>query len=61
MSHIPLYAVGIQEAVASGDIKKMKAVAQQAEEYLKESGDVPAAFEALKLEISKLDKKAYGH
>jgi hypothetical protein len=56
-----LYSVGIQEAVASGDLKKMKAVAQQAEEYLKESGDVPAAFEALKIEISRMEKKAYGH
>jgi uncharacterized protein DUF1843 len=54
---VPPYGVAIQEAVASGDLKKMKAAAQQAEAYLKESGNVPAALEALKLEIAKLEKK----
>ncbi len=52
-----LYGVGIQEAAASGDLERMKLVARQAEEYLRESGDVPAALEALKIEIAKLEKK----
>jgi HPt (histidine-containing phosphotransfer) domain-containing protein len=52
-----LYGVGIQEAAASGDLERMKSVARQAEEYLRESGDVPAALEALKIEIAKLEKK----
>lgn len=55
-----LYGVSIYEAVASGDVQKMKAVAKQAEEHLQEWGNIPAALEALKLEISKLDKKPYG-
>lgn len=54
-----LYGVAIHEAVASGDLEKMKAVAKQAEEHVKEWGNIPAALEALKLEISKLDKKPY--
>jgi hypothetical protein len=52
-----LYGVGIQEACASGDLARMKAVAKQAEEYLQEAGDVSAALEALKIEIAKLEKK----
>ena len=52
-----LYGVGIQEAAASGDLERMKSVARQSEEYLRESGDVPAALEALKIEIAKLEKK----
>lgn len=54
-----LYGVAIHEAVASGDLEKMKAVARQAEEHVKEWGNVPAALEALKLEISKLQKRPY--
>jgi hypothetical protein len=56
---VPPYGVAIQEAVASGDLAKMKAAAQQAEDYLREWGNIPAALEALKMEISKLEKKAY--
>lgn len=54
-----LYGVGIQEACASGDLERMKAVAKQAEEYLQEAGDVPAALEALKIEIAKLEAKRH--
>ncbi len=57
---IPLYGVTIHEAVASGDLAKMKDVARQAEEHVQEWGNVPAALEALKLEISKVQKKPYG-
>jgi hypothetical protein len=52
-----MYATAIQEAVASGDLQKMKAVAQQAEEHLKQHGNVSAALEALKVEIAKHGKK----
>jgi signal transduction protein with GAF and PtsI domain len=57
---IPLYGVTICEAVASGDLSRMKEVARQAEDHVAEWGNVPAALEALKLEISKLQKKPYG-
>ena len=56
---IPLYGVTICEAVASGDLAKMKEVARQAEEHVREWGNVPAALEALKQEISKVEKKPY--
>jgi len=56
---IPLYGVTICEAVASGDLARMKEVARQAEEHIREHGNVPAALESLKLEISKLQKKPY--
>lgn len=57
---VPLYGVTICEAVVSGDLAKMKEVARQAEDHVAEWGNVPAALEALKLEISKLQKKPYG-
>ncbi len=56
---IPPYGVAIQEAVASGDLARMKEAAQQAEQYVREWGDVSSALEILKLEISKLEKKPY--
>lgn len=57
---VPPYGVAIQEAVASGDLAKMREVAQQAEQYVREWGNISAAFEVLKLEISRLEKKPYG-
>jgi hypothetical protein len=54
---VPPYGVAIQEAIASGDLKTMKATAKEAERYLKEHGNVPAALEALKIEIARAKKK----
>ena len=51
-----LYAVTIHECAASGDMQRMKAMVQQAEEWLREAGDVSAALELLKLEIVKLER-----
>lgn len=56
---VPPYGVVIQEAVASGDLERMKTVAREVETYLQEVGNVPAAFEQLKLEIAKLQRKPY--
>ncbi|HEY0106456.1 MAG TPA: DUF1843 domain-containing protein [Rhizomicrobium sp.] len=53
MSFIPLYAVGIQQAVASGDVKQMEAVAKAAEQHLAEYGDVASALAVLKIEIAR--------
>ena len=50
------YGLAIQQAIASGDVAKMKAVAKQAEKYIQDHGNVPAALEALKIEIAKLAK-----
>lgn len=53
---IPPYGVAIQDAIASGDLQKMKEVARATEEYLREHGNVPAALEALKIEIAKSER-----
>jgi hypothetical protein len=44
----PLYGVAIRNAIASGDADKMKAVASQAEYWLKQADDVRAALTELK-------------
>jgi len=51
------YGTAIQQAVASGNLEHMKAVARQAEEHLREWGDVSAALASLKIEIAKLESK----
>lgn len=57
MNHpMPLYAATMQQAAASGDLKKMKDVCNQAEEHLKNVGDVSAALQVLKVEIAKLER-----
>jgi len=53
---VPPYGVAIHQALASGDLQRMKQAAQQAETYLQEHGDMRVALEALKLEIAKLEK-----
>lgn len=53
----PLYGVVIHEVICSGDVNRMKQVAQEAEQYLQEAGDVPAALQALKIEIAKAEHK----
>jgi len=55
---VPPYGVAIQQALASGDLQRMKQAVQQAEAYLREHGDMRVALEALKLEIAKLERKA---
>lgn len=54
---VPPYGVAIHQALASGDLQRMKQAAQQAETYLQEHGDMRVALEALKLEIAKLERK----
>jgi primosomal protein N' len=54
---IPPYGVVIQRAIASGDLAEMKRAAQQAEEHLRQTGDVRSALENLKIEIAKLEHK----
>jgi len=56
MSFIPMYAVTIQKAVASGDVKQMEDAVKNAEHHLSEYGDVGAALAVLKIEIAKLKK-----
>lgn len=54
---VPPYGEAIQQAVATGDLARMKAVARDAEQFVAQWGNVPAALEALKLEIAKLEAR----
>ena len=55
---VPPYGEAIQQAVASGDLAKMKAVAKEAAAYLKAQAKIPAALDKLNAEIAKLEKKS---
>lgn len=56
MGFVPLYAVGIREALASNDLSQMKAIAEQAKKTIKEHGDLSAALIELQDAIGKLEK-----
>lgn len=58
MAIITLYAAGIQQAVATGNLEEMRRVAQEAERHLAEYGNVPVALEVLKTEIAKLERQS---
>jgi hypothetical protein len=53
----PLYGVVIHDVICSGDVNRMKQVAKEAEQYLQQAGDLPAALQALKIEIAKAEHK----
>jgi len=55
MQNVPPYGVAIHQAIASGDVERMRSVAGEAETFLRQSGDVRAALELLKLEITKAE------
>jgi hypothetical protein len=57
MTDVRPYGTAIQQAVASGDLQKMKAAAKDAETYVGQHGNVSAALEALKIEIAKAEAK----
>jgi uncharacterized protein DUF1843 len=54
---VPPYGPAIHAAVAKGDLAGMKKVAGEAESWLQQAGNVPAALELLKTEIAKLESK----
>jgi hypothetical protein len=54
---IPLYGVGIHHCIAKGDLGEMRALVKEAEQFLREAGDVSAALEVLKVEIAKREAK----
>jgi hypothetical protein len=56
-SAVPPYGVAIQQAIASGDLAEMKKVAQDAETYLTEWGDIRSSLALLQTEIAKAEKK----
>ena len=53
---VPLYAPPILEAIAQGDLARMKQLAVEAEAHLKQVGDVRAALEYLKIEIARASR-----
>jgi hypothetical protein len=54
---VPPYGPPIQEAIAKGDLAKMKQLATEVEQHLAQAGDVSAALEYLKIEIAKHEHK----
>jgi len=56
-----LYGPPIQEAIATGDLTRMRQLASEAEAHLKEVGDVRAALAYLKVEIAKASIVKPGH
>lgn len=50
-----LYASGIRDAVASNDLEKMKAMAEQAKKTIREHGDLSVALIDLLEAIDKLE------
>ncbi|MCD9575154.1 MULTISPECIES: DUF1843 domain-containing protein [Flavobacterium] len=56
MGVVMLYAAGIREAIASNDLEKMRAVAEQAKQTVREQGDLSAALVELLEAIEKLRK-----
>ena len=57
MAIVPLYGVTIHRCIARGNLDEMKKLVNEAEQHLREHGDVRAALEALKVEIAKLEHK----
>lgn len=57
MGIVVLYGVGIRDAIASNDVEKMKAVAAQAKQLIREQGDLHLALIELLDAIEKLEKK----
>lgn len=57
---LPPYGEAIQQAVASGDVARMRQVAKDAEAFIAQWGNIPAALEALRLEIAKAEYKGRG-
>jgi len=60
MAHV-LYGPPIQDAIAKGDLPKMKQLAAEAEKHLSEVGDVRSSLEYLKIEIARLEHRAKKH
>jgi len=54
MAHV-LYGPPIHDAIAKGDLPKMKQLAAEADKHLQEVGDVRSALEYLKIEIARLE------
>ncbi len=54
---MPMYGVGLQEARASGDLSRMKALAQQAEQQLADHDVIAAEPQKLEAESARLEAR----
>jgi Domain of unknown function (DUF1843) len=52
-----MYSEAMLQAVANGDLARMKELAGEAEAYLARHGNVVASLEALRFEIAKLEAR----
>lgn len=57
MHPIPPYGVAIHEAIRSGDVARMRQVAQQSREWLAQADEVRAALGTLNAEIARAEKR----
>ena len=57
MGFIPMYGVAIRDAIASNDLSKMEAIAEQAKQTVKEQGDLSASLVELLDAIDALKNK----
>lgn len=57
MGVVMLYGVSIRDAIASNDLEKMKAVAEQAKQTIREQKDLHVALIDLLDAIDKLEKR----
>jgi hypothetical protein len=56
MASAPVYGCAMRESIAKGDLDDMKALAEQAEQHIREHGNVPLVLEVLKTEIAKAQR-----
>lgn len=56
----PMYAASMRDAIASNDLEKMKAVAQQAKQHIQEQGDMNQALVELYDAIDRLESGYHG-
>jgi hypothetical protein len=56
-SHHPIvpYGVAIHQAIAQGDLQRMKTLLSEAESIVQQQGDLRTTLELLKVEIAKLE------
>jgi ATP/maltotriose-dependent transcriptional regulator MalT len=60
MAEVRPYGPAIHEAIASGEVDKMREVLKSAEQHLAEHGNVSAAIETLRAEIGKAEQSGGG-
>jgi hypothetical protein len=52
-----LYGPAIHEAIATGELERMRETLREAEQYLADHGNVSAAVEALRAEIARCESR----